>query len=360
MKDRDRQTFGVDELAVVLSHYPLGVIESITPFLRGSRKSPKVGIVAGRGKFVLKRRDLERAGLGRIRFSHALQVHLMSCGFPLPRLMRPLEAEDTLLVHNEHVYELFEFVGGHDFKGTPGEVGDGGGILARFHRAVESFEAQKDGTGPDYHDALAVRTGLNGIPARLSAHESAVGKQAEVLGVAQALFDAYDRAAARSESEGLEGLDECIIHSDWHPGNMLFRNDRVAAVVDYDSVRRSRRVLDVANGLLQFSIAGEGSPETWPDHVDEERLGWFLAGYTSVGELSPVERRCLAPLMIEALIAECVLPIAATGSFGRLQGFGFMKIVLRKVRWLEANSTRLTGKFERAADAAPGSRSSLS
>jgi hypothetical protein len=43
-------------------------------------------------------------------------------------------------------------------------------------------------------------------------------------------------------------------------------------------------------------------------------------------------------LMIEALIAELVLPIAATGSFGRYQGFGFMKMVRRKVNWLWNNA----------------------
>jgi homoserine kinase type II len=345
VKDRDRQTFAPDELAIVLSHFPVGVIESSTPFARGSRKSPKVGIVSQGGKFVLKRRDPERAGLERIRFAHALQTHLMAARFPLPALIHPADRDETLLILNDFVYELFEFVGGHDYKATAGETTDAGAILARFHRAVESFAASNGGLGPDYHDALAVQTGLNAIPGQISMHESAMGKQAEVLGVSKALFDSYDAAARRAEAAGLEALDGHIIHSDWHPGNMLFRNDRVAAVVDYDSVRRSRRVLDVANGLLQFSIAREGSPDSWPDQLDESRLRQFQMGYESVIQLSAAEKSCLAPLMIEALIGECVVPIAATGSFGRLQGFGFMKVVRRKVKWLEEHGSRLTEAF---------------
>ncbi len=38
-------------------------------------------------------------------------------------------------------------------------------------------------------------------------------------------------------------------------------------------------------------------------------------------------------LMCEAMIAEAVLPIAATGSFGRMEGFPFLQVIDRKVHW---------------------------
>ena len=38
----ERERFSPDELAVVLSHYDLGVIYSAKEFARGSRKSPKL------------------------------------------------------------------------------------------------------------------------------------------------------------------------------------------------------------------------------------------------------------------------------------------------------------------------------
>jgi hypothetical protein len=44
--------------------------------------------------------------------------------------------------------------------------------------------------------------------------------------------------------------------------------------------------------------------------------------------------------MIEALIAEAVFPIAATGQFGRMDGMGFLSMVMRKVQWLQ-KSTRM-------------------
>jgi Ser/Thr protein kinase RdoA (MazF antagonist) len=345
LKDRDRERFQADELAVVLSHYDLGVIESITEFSRGSRRSPKVGMVCQRGKFLLKRRDPDRTSRAKIAFTHGLQAHLGDKGFPLPVLVRPVDANgenDTVLAHREHLYELFEYVPGHSYCGTPGETRDAGRTLAQFHTFVRDFDAGENPPYGDYHDATAVRTGLSTIPSTVSAHESVAGKQAELLGTTQTLFDAYDEAADAVREAGIDEWPVQVVHSDWHPGNMLFKHDQVVAVIDYDSARLARRVLDVANGALQFSILSGDRPEEWPDHLDEDRMKQFLGGYEEIDPLTGDERRCIPYLMIEAIIAESVVPIAMTGSFGRWQGFRFMQMVRRKVLWLQSSAERLT------------------
>jgi homoserine kinase type II len=123
---------------------------------------------------------------------------------------------------------------------------------------------------------------------------------------------------------------------------MLFRDNHVVAVIDYDSARQLPRVIDIANGALQFSIiGGDEDVSKWPDSVDESRFKRFLRGYDEVVLLSQAEIRALPWLMIEALIAEAVFPIAATGSFGRMEGLGFLNMVRRKVAWLQQSSQRL-------------------
>ena len=75
--------------------------------------------------------------------------------------------------------------------------------------------------------------------------------------------------------------------------------------------------------------------------MDEERFREFILGYDEVGHISPEQLRILPLLMIQALISEAVMPIAATGSFGHLEGFRFLQMICRKVRWLEQNGERL-------------------
>ncbi len=342
MEDRQRAKFAADELAVVLSRYDLGPIESITEFPRGSRKSPKVGIVCARGKFLLKRRPRGHASSKRLTYAHQLHRHLMLSGFCLPRLIAPAESDGLVLHHGGYVYELFDYVRGQRFAGSVAETRDAGVTLARFHHAVEDFTGAEPPHKGDYHDANPVRTGLNSIPSSLSGHDSVVGMESEVFDIAQELYDAYERCCQRVEAVGLRDWPAGVIHGDWHPGNMMYRNGKVVAVIDYDSARISQRVIDLANGALQFSILGGKQVENWPDEIDEKRAGAFLAGYQSERPVADRERTCLPNLMMEALISESVLPIAATGSFGRHQGFRFMKMVHRKVTWLEANADRLS------------------
>ena len=156
------------------------------------------------------------------------------------------------------------------------------------------------------------------------------------------LLQAYSQAAEDVESHGMETWPKQIVHADWHPGNMLFRDNRVVAVIDYDAARIQQRVIDVANGALQFSIIGGGDdPKQWPDYIDESRFKRFLRGYDDVNVLSRAELRTIPYLMIEALIAESVIPIAATGSFARMEGIGFLLMVERKVKWLQAHAEQL-------------------
>ncbi len=49
-----RDVMTSEELAVVLSHFGLGVLESVTEFPKGSRKAPKMLIAGEQGKFLLK------------------------------------------------------------------------------------------------------------------------------------------------------------------------------------------------------------------------------------------------------------------------------------------------------------------
>lgn len=345
MSATERAAFDAAELAVALSHYDVGVIESITDFPRGSRRSPKVGIVAQRGKFLLKRRSVDRVHPDRVRFVHRVQAHLVQAGFPVAKLSVSRTDGRALVQIRDHLYELFEFVPGQPFQQTAAETQEAGAMLARFHQAAEGFVAPPSLPAPrgDYHDLSAVRTGLCAIRAALSAHDSFSGKEAELEEIVEFLLAQYDRAAERVNAAGFASWPERLIHSDWHPGNLLFRNYKVIAVVDYDSVRYSRAVVDAANGALQFSILAGGDPADWPDHLDEERLGAFLAGYESSDPILPPQRQCLPALMTEALISECVPPITETGFVGRWSGFRVLQMARRKVQWLEANGERLVG-----------------
>ena len=332
-----REQFSLEELAVVLSHFEIGAVESVQEYARGSRKAPKLLIGSEQGRFLLKRRARGRDDPFKVAFTHAIQLHLANKQFPLPHLIGTKKDNNSMFQWRGGVYELFEYIPGQGFTQTPEASADAGHTLALFHKLLGDFTNQYQPATSSYHAAQVIEQGLQMLQGNLL---SAGGKDLREVG--DDLAHAYQEAARAADAEGLPRWPRRICHADWHPGNMLYRENRVVAVIDYDSARLLPPVIDVANGALQFSVIyGEEDISTWPEHIDENRYKQFLAGYEEVTILSEAEIRAIPWLMLEALIAQAVLPIATTGNFGKMEGVPFLHMVSRKLKWIQENRQRL-------------------
>jgi Ser/Thr protein kinase RdoA (MazF antagonist) len=343
-----RAQFSPGELAVVLSHYDVGVIASARDFPRGSRHSPKLLLCAADGRqFLLKKRAAGQDDPFRVAFTHVLLTYLRERRFPVPALIGTRDDQNSLLQLNGATYEMFEYIVGERYNGSLDQTQQAGELLRQFHDEVREFQTEWASPAGAYHDCPTVRQALNAIPATTAGHDSVIGHEAELLTLVQDLYERYDAAAERVTRCGADGWARRIIHGDWHPGNLLFREGRLAAVLDLDSARLQPPILDVANGLLQFSILRtHAGPDEWPSAFDEARMQRFWAGYGLRANGSSAQCSAITDLMIESLIAEAVLPIAETGSFGHLTGFGVLKMVRRKAEWLAEHRERLTRQFE--------------
>ncbi len=328
----ERETFAAEELAIVLSHYDIGIIQTVAKFPRGSRKAPKLLITSEQGKFLLKRRARGKDDTGKVVFSHSLQEFLAAKQFPLPHLIRTKGENRSMLQCQGSCYELFEYIPGQVYPQTLEATLEAGRVLALFHKLLELFHSDYHPPSASYHNQSSIEHAFTAIPATTS----------ELPAILSGLHECYLEAAREVERAGISSWPKQYVHADWHPGNMLFRENRVVAVIDYDSARLLPRILDIANGALQFSmIAPDDQPQNWPDYVDESRFKRFIRGYDDLNLISDAEVQVMPHLMIEALIAESVLPIAISGSFGRIEGGPFLQMVQRKTAWLARSSQRL-------------------
>ena len=333
--------FSSEEFARVLSHYDIGVIHQVKPLSAGNRRAPKMVIVSEQGKFLLKRRPKGKDDLYRVAFAHAVQTHLAKKDFPVTSLVTTCDEDNTILQLNNHIYEFFEFVTGSRYDGSSEATIDAGRQLAKFHRYLADFASQLKPLRGSFHDSTAVRRHLKTIGTqetnrlnRQSSHERAT---------AETLMELYNNSSVRVNELGFDSWHQQVVHGDWHPGNMLFSRRKLIAVLDFDSVKVAPPVTDLANGMLQFSIVGaRPNPADWPAYLDQAKLVQFLNGYRQVIKLKKNELNSLLDLMIETMIAEAVLPIAATGFFGHLSGADFLKMIHRKSEWLNKNRKKLT------------------
>jgi homoserine kinase type II len=329
-----RALFGPTELAIVLSHYDLGVISKVHPFNRGSRKAPKAVLETDKGAFLLKRRARGREDPYKVALAHTLQLHLVARQFPLPHLVGTRPENNSMLQLFGCIYEVFEYIQGQPYDCDLNSTQDAGRVLGLFHKLLLDFQSQYTPGAGNYHNSDQVKAALLKAPANINKSEVDAEEAAATL---QFLNQSYLHAAEAAEAVGLSQWPMQIVHADWHPGNMLFHDGKVVAVIDYDTCRMGQRVTDVANGALQFSMVGQGPPSEWPDYLDTARVKRFIRGYESVQQISEAEIEAIPHLMIQALIAEAVLPIAATGLIGRLKGYPFLLTVCRKVKWLQKN-----------------------
>lgn len=332
--------FSSGELARVLSHYDVGIIQQARPLATGSTRAAKMVIVSQGGRFLLKRRARGKDEPCRVAFAHCIQTHLWQMDFPVAALV-PSRDGDTMLHLDSHIYELFEYVSGARYDGSAEATTDAGRQLARFHVHLADFGSQSRPLQGSFHDSATVRGHLKTLASEQS------GKSAEstkpLRRVTEALRSIYDASSSHVNELGFDSWPEQVVHGDWHPGNMLFSARRIVAVLDFDSVKLARGVTDLANAMLQFSIvAGRPNPADWPDYLDQARLVQVFSGYQQVRALPEARINALLDLMIETMVAEAVLPIAATGFFGNLSGLDFLKVIRRKCDWINNNRDTLT------------------
>jgi Ser/Thr protein kinase RdoA (MazF antagonist) len=342
MSEEKRCKFRPKELAIILSYYDLGTIHEIHSHRRGNVHSPKSLVVAETGKYMLKRRAPGRDDPYRVALAHDVQLYLAKKGYCTPRLIGTRNSNCSMLQAYSAIYELFEYNEGHDYDGSDAGTSSAGRCLYWLHELLKDYHPDYQVPAKNYHDNPGVRKEIQGIMPSISKNDSVMGQEAELAGLCVNLQAAYDDAAAMVEQAGYSELEKVICHGDWHPGNMIFQEGQVVAVLDYDSLQYMPAIGDIANGCLQFSLLARGSdPNDWPDHMDGNRAHCFLKGYRPSRPWQEQEREMIVGLMIEALIAEAVTPIAATGKFANVQGFRFLKMVIRKVNWLQQEALKI-------------------
>jgi len=347
-----RSTLLRREVDQVLGHYDIGAVTEVRAFERGSHESPKAVIRTDRGRFLLKRRP-DRDDPMRVAFAHSLQIHLLKNHFPLPRLMSTTDDGLSMFTYDDAIYEVYEFIKGDRYDKSIDATFSAGRTLGLYHKLVVDFESPWDPPPGHYHNSEMVHEAITSIRRLLLKDKppdaSAFEKTPQILSRAEAQYRA---AAAAAEELGVSRWQRQIVHSDWHPGNLVFEGHDVCAVLDFDSARIRPRVMDVANGCLQFSmITGGRDLTTWQNEVDMDRLVAVLKGYEEVIVLTKAELNAIPHLMIEAIIAQALRPIMRSGTIAGLDGTSFLAVVGRKARWIGENLSG--GKIETAIHPKP-------
>jgi len=330
------------EAIEALARWEVGVVTAMAPLPGGSSSSPKWIVQSNRGNLVLKCRAASASDPERIAFAQAFMQAVAARGVPvaMPIASRAGRGHERVA---ERAWELFPFIDGERWSRRPGQARSAGEALGHMHAAGLDLVWHGHVQAASSHGNLQVLEALRRVPRAVQRVEPEVDMVA-LANACETLAEAYTEASATVEEVGYAQFDSQVVHGDFHPGNVIYAGDRVAAVIDFDAARLEPAVVDFANGLMQFACfrGTVTRVATWPAELDPLRLAAFTHAYARHGDRALVEQvDMVPPLMIEGCVSEASLPIARRGRFGPAKASEVLHLVARRVNWLRRNAVQV-------------------
>jgi homoserine kinase type II len=263
-----------DDLQRVLAHYDLGELGNARRIERGF-VNENWALETSRGRYFLKRRHPDLRNPGVIGAQHALIEHLRRAGFPAPTILLTTGGA-TFLVLGEELYEIQGYIEGMPYDHTDSaHFQEAASTLALYHILVRDLSPP----------ALLCYRGELYSPTILSTNLANLTKawqldqDPELSPLLRQLATHAADLGTRYAGQGV--LPQLVIHGDYYAGNLLFEDDHVVGVVDYDKACWQPRVAELAEALIYFASPRPGHLRhlVYPGFLDWEPFTRFLRHY---------------------------------------------------------------------------------
>jgi homoserine kinase type II len=230
-----------EAMAALLERYDVGTLVSAKGIAEGVENTNYL-VDTTTGRFILTLYE-KRVETAELPFFLALTDHLAGAGLPVPRAVRDRENFQLQTVAGRPAC-LIEFLPGVSVSSpTAEQAAAAGAALARMHRAVRTFDRTRRNT--------------MGFPAWKPLLERC-GRDLD-----QIMPGFYDDLAFAigdlSASWPGDALDQCIVHADLFPDNVLMRGDTVGGLIDFYFACTDARLYDLAVMHTAWSFDATGT-----------------------------------------------------------------------------------------------------
>lgn len=209
----------------------------------------------------------------------------LEAALPEVRAPIPTRTGTTFFLHREAAVQLFDYVDAAPTnRQNPLESDEAAVLLGRLHAAAAGLDLpQRPGATPlkELGAAIADARYFEAIGHEVRPFPAALEKRRREIDWARTWALAQvDEAKERSPAEGL-------VHGDFFRGNVLVRDGRAAALVDWEEARIDWTLFDVSSGMWEFSKNEAGT------QFDERSAQRFLESYRAAGGTLPASEEDL-------------------------------------------------------------------
>lgn len=276
-KDSDMNPSATEaQLNRVLSRYRLGRLRAAWRPAHGFVNDNWI-VQTSAGRCFVKHRHPSLAEPAFIAAQHALTRWLRRHGFPAPALLPTVDGE-TLLILGRECYEVQEYIEGSDYDhGRAAHLEEAAATLGRHHALVRGFAPAVLCRPAELYHPRLLRTNLTRLAETWQLDDdTGLARLRSKLGA-----EASD-LAKRFATHG--NLRELLIHGDYYADHLLFDDDRIVGVVDYDKACWQPRVVELAEALIYFASPRPGDLRhlVYPGVLQWKPFTEFLQAYARV------------------------------------------------------------------------------
>ncbi len=220
-------------------------------------------------------------------FGASVNGYLRRSGIPAPELVCARDGAE-LVLEGENLFQLWEFIEGQLYApGRRAQLQAAGALLGRMHRVGRDMPVPARGIWkPMWGEVLgALEEAWQGLAGA-----------AELAGELDRFRGCLGEVRSAVSDAALGALPACVIHGDYRAQNLLFRDDRIVAVLDLDGARPSQRLFDPAYAAAFFQAV------VAPDPLEADELRVFLQAYDGEAGLTDGERAVLPAFLKLSLL----------------------------------------------------------
>lgn len=268
---------------------------------------------------------------------HAVIGRLASLGVPVVEPCRDARG-GTVLADQAVVFELIPFVEGERWRPLPARARSAGEVLSMVHDATAAIGSAtlnglRDPTGLIAGDAEAL------IDGRRCAPDDGT-EEGFLCGTLTECIDHAGRA-------GVASRPACVVHGDFHPGNMRWRGDDIAGLFDFDACRWGHGLEEAALASVHFSIdRGSKSMDARAPWPEADLFEAFWRGYLHHNPIDETTARTAPWLAAGAFALE-----ALSGMGGASFSPDTVSFASGVVAWLVEHASGLGELVVQACDA---------
>lgn len=241
---------------VIREHYDLGDV-SVPRQLETThqRRHQKLVVESTAGRFLVKTYQDDPVVLDALRFQHRLSCHLEQNGLPVAHI-QTAKSGKCIVELPGWALELQSFLEGEQMSITTGSLTIAAKTLGKFHKVCEDLPVPpRDARMWRFSEVPRASFQQFYERAREESSEEKVMDQCNSI----ALF--LRSAAEHLDDNHRKAFETGLIHGDWHGGNLLFRNERLAAILDLEFAGAGCYLEDLAYALSNLCIRTTVSDE---------------------------------------------------------------------------------------------------